>query len=103
MRAETHVHALFESVGKPDVTKQTQGSVRETVLQIAAWLTAVPMGSKIRITLARDETELRSKREAGNSDMLRDLESLLADRPESTDCPLDCVEPVRVTGGFKGE
>jgi hypothetical protein len=79
MRPETNVHALFESVGKPDVTKQIQASVRETVLQIATWLTAVPMGSKIRITLARDESELRSKREAGNSDMLRDLESILAE------------------------
>jgi hypothetical protein len=87
MRPETRVYFLFESVGRPDNNLSGQDSIRNLVLKLASWLTAVPMGHKIRVTLARDEAELRDRRSAANSELFHELESILANQESETDEP----------------
>ena len=77
MRPETKVHFLFESVGRPDNTFTGEDTVKGIVLRLASWLTAVPMGHKIRVTLARNSSELRDRRSAANSELFQELESIM--------------------------
>lgn len=77
MRGSTEIYYLFESVGRPDHKQSGHKTLSLTIKLLATWLLAVPMGSKIRVILARDETELRDRRSAANADMMDELESLL--------------------------
>lgn len=77
MRGSTEIHYRLESVGKPEHTFQGQDSVANTIKKIAQWLLAVPMGSKIRVVLARDESELKDRRSAANQDMMDELNQMI--------------------------
>jgi hypothetical protein len=80
MRATTPVWAQFESVGRPEHRLKICGTVREVTMRFAQWLLDVPMGSKIRVIIARDESELVDRRSAASEDMLNDLESIMAEQ-----------------------
>jgi len=83
VKPETKVWLRCESVGKPANTLEMQTSVREAVKSIAQWLMGVYMGSKIRITLAREQHELGdSAKSIKTSDLMGELESLLGGTPE---------------------
>src|SRR5574338_1719203 len=77
MRPDTHVHALFESVGQPRFKLETQGTVREVTIELGKWLLSCYMGSKIRVTLARDKIDLHDKRSIANEELAAELESIL--------------------------
>ena len=78
MRATTELHWLFESVGKPQNTQQGKGSLREAVAAQIKWLESVYMGSKIRVTLARNEADLFPASSGANSSMSNEFESMLS-------------------------
>lgn len=79
MKPTTEVWYRFESVGRPECLRQDKATVRTLTLDLANWLLATYMGSKIRITLARTEEELneRSNR-APPDDMIAELERIMA-------------------------
>lgn len=89
MKPETNVHYRLESVGRPKHTFTGEDTIKGVIIRIAHWLTAVPMGSKIRIVLARDASELMDRRSAGSTDLMGELESLLGshEQQETDDGP----------------
>lgn len=86
MRLSTQVYFKLESVGRPEHSTSGNGTIREVSLAIAQWLLAVPMGHKIRITIARDEADLHDRRSAANQDMMHELESMLGEKAACDDC-----------------
>jgi hypothetical protein len=85
MRQSTQSYYKLESVGRPEHSTSGSGTIREVTLAIAQWLLVVPMGHKIRITIARDEADLMDRRSAANSDLMQELESLLPAEGEESD------------------
>lgn len=82
MKMTTIVWARMESPGRPAGTKQMQGTVSQIILAYAKWMSEVYMGSHIRLTLARTESELvaavsRKPTNAPDIDMMGELELLL--------------------------
>jgi hypothetical protein len=89
MKPDTKIWLRCESVGRPESTITEQLVVRDAIKRIAAWLLQVYMGQKIRIAIAREESELASnRRSAANQDILDDLESILG--PTATLCEALC-------------
>jgi hypothetical protein len=86
MKPYTRIWLQCESVGRPETAIRKQVTVREATLEIATWLLDVYMGSKIRITIGRNETDLSSdRRSADVADILGDLESLIPASEEESD------------------
>lgn len=84
MKPDTIVWIKCESVGRPECSITIQGTVRECIKAQTEWLLGVYMGSKIRITWARDEVDLGAdRRSAAKSDIMADLESVLSGQEES--------------------
>lgn len=86
MKPTTEICAKFESVGKPEHTIQIDNQpMREIVMAFGRWISDSYMGSHMRITVARTPAELeracnatRGGKEVNTDDMLRDLESMMA-------------------------
>ena len=78
MRMTNGIHWRLESVGRPEHTSQSDGTVREFVLSLTQWLAKSTMGHRLRITVARDEEGLNERNRSGApDDMIRELESIL--------------------------
>lgn len=82
MRITTQAWAKFESKGRPLDTKQMHGTTREILLELAKWVTSTYMGSHMRITIARTESELifatqRSRKLVPDEDMADELDMML--------------------------
>jgi hypothetical protein len=58
MRPNTSLWLRLESVGYPELTTVTLGTVHEHVMEIAKWMLKTKLGSRIQITMARNESEL---------------------------------------------
>lgn len=61
MRPTTNAFMLCESKGKPQYTKQMQGTVVELTKQFLTWMLDVEMGHRLVITIGRNEENLRVK------------------------------------------
>lgn len=86
MRQSTLVAARLESVGRPEHTKTfVDIRIDELIREFARWMLAVHMGHKIRVTIARDQTELGDRRSAIQTDLMGELDSLLAKQEEESE------------------
>lgn len=78
MKPTTHIHVKLESKGNPKDTLVIQGTMLDCARQMIQWLAATTMNSYIRITVARNATDLIRYTERGVSQEV-DLEDMLAD------------------------
>lgn len=79
MRLTTMIWAKMENKGSPADTVTLNATTHEVIKELAAWLMATTMNSRIQITVARREADLTStKRVEGGDDLAAELDAILA-------------------------
>lgn len=86
MKSTTQVWARFESIGKPDESKEMSGTVKEVIFAMSQWLLNTYMGSRIQVTISRTREELNSnKADKIDHDMHITLAAMLAAESNNSD------------------
>ena len=93
MRASTPIHAAIRNIGdSQDTGKHFQGTLGEAVLWLASQLTQTSMATRIVIGLGRNQRDAMlgvdvkgAGMSAVNSDLMRELESLMGAEPPAAD------------------
>lgn len=80
MKMTTVLWAKFESVGYPKLTQKLQGTNTAIAKAFILWLANVKMGSQLRITMTRSESELELGRGVNmiSNDILSEFEDALS-------------------------
>lgn len=74
MRAKTIVFAKFESIGQPHETIACGNMTVESMMrELIKWILKVQMGSKIRVTIGRKESDIMDTSAKGCDDDLLDF------------------------------
>lgn len=82
MKPNTQIWLSCRSIGRPADDLTFQGTIREAAMEIAKWLLATYMGSRIEIRVGRRLEDLRDARIKQDSNMLEDLEALIGGTPD---------------------
>lgn len=79
MRLDTVVWMKFESKGKPEETVAVNGTVLEGLRSLLDWISRVPMGHCMRLTIARSEAELEKLTRSLGQPRIADKEQMMAE------------------------
>ena len=79
MRPTTVIFAKFESIGHPDKTLDFHGSTKDMMEKLIRWIFTVHMGSKLRITVGRRESDVRTIQKGVHEDIMDLMEQTLSE------------------------
>jgi hypothetical protein len=83
MKPNTQIWLSCRSIGRPANDLTFQGTIREAAMEIAKWLLATYMGSRIEIRVGRRPEDLLDSKVKQDSNMLQDLEALIRETPQA--------------------